>query len=222
MAGTGGTGSNSTAGVAEARIAPRVTLLLRIAKLVIDACEYPCVLRDVSPGGIRARLFVPLPDKAEYTLELGNGARFALEPVWQRESEAGFRFREGPIELARLIEEPSSFARRHLRLRLDAPLAVRLLADDTVLSGRLTDLSQHGAGAELGPGLALRQLVRLELPHCPPIDARLRWRRGPAHGLVFDRCFRLDELAELARRLQESSAAAARPPVPTGLKSRPR
>ena len=222
MAGKGRTGSNSTAGIAEARIAPRVTLLLRIAKLVIDEREYPCVLRDVSPGGIRARLFVPLPDQGECILELGNGARFAIQPVWQRDGEAGFRFREGPIDLAQLIEEPSPFPRRHLRLRIDAPLTVRSLAEDTALAGRLTDLSQHGAAAELGPGLALRQLVRLELPHCPPIDARLRWRRGRAHGLVFDRCFRLDELAELARRLQESSAAADRAPVPTGLKSRPR
>jgi hypothetical protein len=216
MAGKGRTGSNSLARTAEARVAPRVTLLLRVAKLVVDGCEFPCVLRDVSPGGIRARLFVPLPDQAGCTLELGNGARFAIEPVWQRDGEAGFRFREAPVDLALLIEEPSPFPRRHLRLRLEAPLLVHSLADDLALSGRLTDLSQHGAAAELGPGLALRQLVRLELPGCAPIDARLRWRRGTAHGLVFDRCFRLDELAELARRLQDSSAGSVRPAIPIG------
>ncbi|MFN3517142.1 MAG: hypothetical protein ACK4YM_08290 [Novosphingobium sp.] len=35
--------------------------------------------------------------------------------------------------------------------------------------------------------------------------ATLRWRRRAAHGLVFRRSFRLDELAELVGHLREAA-----------------
>jgi hypothetical protein len=65
--------------------------------------------------------------------------------------------------------------------------------------------------AEVEPGFALGQLVRIEAEGLPVLHARVRWRRGRNHGLVFHQGFSLGQLAELAARLQlDRPATAAR------------
>lgn len=189
---------------ADQRAAPRFTLLLRTAKLVSEAGEFLCILRDASASGIRARLFHPLPDTAAFQLELGNGERFPLEPVWQRDGHAGFRFADGPVDLDGLLEEAGLLPKRMIRLRMEFPLT--LTCEGIARMVGLRDLSQQGALIESRPTLALGALVRIGLADLPVRHARVRWRRNALHGLVFQQAFRLDELAALAARLQLGGA----------------
>ena len=119
----------------------------------------------------------------------------------QREGHAGFRFADGPIDVHTLMDEGSPFPKRSIRLRLELPVMV---TPDGAASrlGTLLDLSQQGGLVEAEPGFALGQQVRLEAPGLPARHARVRWRRGAAHGLVFQEAFRLDELALLVHNLQ--------------------
>jgi hypothetical protein len=174
--------------------------MLRAAKLTCPVGEFVCILRDVSATGIKARLFHELPQQAEFALELGSGARWAIEPVWQRDDHAGFRFCAGPINLAALVDEAGPFPKRQLRLRLSLPVTIS--SGGVLLAATLHDLSQHGALVELDHYLALQQVVSLGGDALPMRHARVRWRRGQAHGLVFHDGFRLDELARLTAHLQ--------------------
>ena len=62
--------------------------------------------------------------------------------------------------------------------------------------------------------LALRQPVALRGGLFPLRHARVRWRQGAAHGLVFVEGFLLDELALLVAKLQNrSQSSRLRPPV---------
>lgn len=198
---------------AEQRSAQRYTLLLRAGKLVSEAGEYLCILRDASSTGIKARLFHELPDAPHFELELGNGDRYAVEPVWQRDGHAGFRFADGPIDVHALMDESTPFPKRSIRLRLALPVMV---TSDAGLSraGQLQDLSQQGGLLLLEPGLALGQQVRIEAPGLPLRHGRVRWRRRAAHGLVFQQAFRLDELAVLAHRLQTGTGQVRAGQVP--------
>lgn len=193
----------SDSAVSDLRAAPRVSLMLRSAKLVGPAGEFLCILRDVSASGIKAKLFHPLPPGQSLALELGSGEQFALEQVWERDGHIGCRFAEGPVSLAAFVEENGSFPKRQIRLKLDLP--VELSVGQNCLPARLVDLSQHGAMVQLDVFLALRQLVSIGSPQLPLRHARVRWRRGSAHGLVFHEGFRLDELARLASQLQNQA-----------------
>lgn len=184
----------------EQRNAPRVSLMLRSAKLVSPAGEFLCILRDVSATGIKARLFHPIPSAQPLELELGSGDRFAIEQVWAADGHIGCRFVNGPVELAALVEEQGQFPKRQIRIRLNLPVTLGVGPDH--LPGRLLNLSQHGAMVELDQLLALRQPVSISAPDLPLRHARVRWRRGSAHGLVFPEGFRLDELARLVVQLQ--------------------
>ena len=196
-----GESTRADAATPEQRAAQRYTLLLRAAKLIAADREYLCILRDVSATGLKVRLFHPLPDSADWQLELGQGEQFALDPVWQADGHAGFRFRDAPVDPHRLVdEEAGPFPRRHIRLHLELPVMV--WADGAAQAVTLCDLSQLGALVRADPPLALRQPVRIESPGFPLRHARVRWRRGVNHGLVFQEAFRLDELALLVAGLQ--------------------
>lgn len=194
------------------RAAPRISLLLRAAKLVCDGAEYLCVLRDVSTSGIKARLFHPLPPGADLEIELGNGDRLPVEPVWERDGHAGFRFAAGEHAIHALLDERGDYPKRQIRLKIGLP--VQLHARGQGAAAVMLDLSQHGAKVRCDLPLALRQPVRIEAPGLPGLDGRVRWRKGTVHGVVFHTGFRLDALAELAWRLNRG-ASLKRPPALT-------
>ena len=187
---------------AEQRNDRRVALLLRAGKLVSPEGEFLCIVRDASAGGIKARLLHSLPAGGTFDLELANGEIYPLALVWQADGHAGFRFLERPIDVHGLVDEPSSYPKRGLRLRLTLPVTLTEAGQER--PAMLRDISQHGAQIEIEPGLAVGQRIALHGSGLPEMQATVRWRRRAAHGLVFQRGFRLDELAELVGRLREA------------------
>lgn len=191
------------------RSGQRYTLLLRAGKLVLEAGEYLCLVRDVSDRGLKVRLFHPLAIDPVCELELGNGERLTIERAWQQGEQAGFRFIQARIDIHTLIDESGPFPKRHLRLRLDPPLPLLVAAQGLSEAGVLCDISQHGGAVAIERRLPIHAQVRIHAPRLPELHARVRWRRGGMHGLVFQQGFRLDELAELAWRLQKPREASA-------------
>ncbi|RXZ64603.1 PilZ domain-containing protein [Pelagerythrobacter rhizovicinus] len=183
----------------EERAAPRFTLLIRSAKLIAPQGQFLCVIRDVSATGISLRGFHPLPDGEPLLLELQTGDRHAIERVWSRGNEAGFRF-AAPVEVGNLIAETGEYPKRPLRLDIDLPLDLRCGGER--IEADLVNLSQHGARIECAHFLALGQPLWIMSDRLPEIEARVRWRDGSRYGLTFDTTFNLRDFALLAARLQ--------------------
>lgn len=181
------------------RGASRHTLVIRVAKLVCQSGEYLCIVRDISAGGARLRLFHDMPAELHVFLELANGERFAMKRVWQRDDQAGFAF-AAPLDVADFINETSPFSRRPVRLRMVRPSLI--VVNGLTMPGMLQDMSQMGARIECDSHLAIDQLLRVDVDGAPSRMAKVRWRRQNQYGLVFEETFRLDELARLAWRLQ--------------------
>lgn len=188
------------------RTAERFTLMLRVARLVSSHGEYPCVIRDVSATGVRLRLFHALPAERHLALFLGNGECYFIENVWGQPNgsgcEAGFRF-SAPIDVRAFMTESGKHPKRQVRLGITLPatLSIREFSAPVVIR----DLSQQGARIESDRPLAIDQHVRLKAHGMPEIFASVRWKADAMHGLVFQQCFRLDELAHLAWSVAERS-----------------
>ena len=196
------------------REAQRFTLLLRAGKLRTAEGEFLCVLRDVSERGLKVRLFHQISQDELCELELSGGETFRVVLIWRHGDHAGFRFADGPIAVDRLIEEAGSFPKRSIRLRLHRPAPILLAVDGLTLPAQLCDISQHGAALTLERRLALGCPVRIEGAQLPVLHARVRWRRGNLHWLVFQEGFRFDALAELVVRIQPGAQAAKNQPEP--------
>ena len=188
--------------MAELRVAPRFAMLLRAAKLVSPVGEFLCVVRDASSTGASVKLFHDLPPGGPVELELPNGDRHPLQVVWRDGDKAGLKFDE-EADIARLIEGRSSYARRPIRVNLDVMGLVHVGEQEH--PARLLDLSQQGAKLLCRHKLAIDQRLRLSAPGLPEVNAKVRWRRETAFGLVFEDTFQLDDLARITARMQKAA-----------------
>lgn len=189
------------------REAQRFTLILRAGKIMTAAGEFLCVLRDVSSGGIKVRLFHPLDLSGQCQIELAGGERYALEPVWQDHDHIGLRFASGPVETSQMLEEAGPFPKRSIRIHLREAIRIALHGGGPPILAELCDISQHGAALRCSERLAIGQHFELLSERFGPIGARIRWRRGDRYGLVFQQSFRLDDLARLIAQLQDQKIA---------------
>ncbi|MFA9200411.1 MAG: PilZ domain-containing protein [Cypionkella sp.] len=183
----------------EERAAPRFTLLIRAAKLIAREGEFVAVIRDVSESGISLRGFHRLPAGAPLALELQTGERHALEMVWERGFEAGFRF-TGPVDIVRLIAEAGRYPKRQLRLNLGFAVELALLGRRARAS--VVNISQQGARIASDELLAIAQPLRIVSDTFPEVRARVRWRKDGEYGVAFDDTFSLAQLAQFACALQ--------------------
>jgi hypothetical protein len=196
----------------ELRGAPRFTLLLRVAKLVVDGREAFCVIRDASTTGLKVKLFAPLPVHVELAVELANGDRHRAECVWTAGDHAGLHFFE-PIELNRLLDEARDPGhRRQVRLRIALDGVLHSGGESVAIAFR--DISQQGAAIECDKWLLLNELIRIETAILPPLYAKVRWRDHPRYGVIFEQTFHLEELARRCSGLPAPNLAAHPAPSP--------
>lgn len=184
---------------AEQRAAPRLTLLLRQAKLRTRGGEFLCVIRDVSETGLSIRTFHPLPPDKRLAIELREDWPFQLEKVWEKDGEAGFRFRD-PVDLDELLAEDARFPKRQIRIRMEMSLTVQGQVERAPAT--ISNLSQQGACIASDATFARDELVKLETPLLPAIHAKIRWRKDDIHGLVFEETFGFRDFACLLASLQ--------------------
>lgn len=180
----------------ERRGAQRFSLFVRTAKLVAGEQDHLCIVRDASVAGVKVRLFGPLPEHGELWLELANGERFEIELAWREDDHAGFRFRD-EADLFRLVTiAQGAFPKRQLRLR--TRIAGSIVTGDESFPVSFDNISQQGAKAACDAHLAIGQLVRIETGIVEPFYAKVRWRKRPDYGLIFEDILPFEALAKFA------------------------
>jgi len=177
----------------------RQRLLMRVAKLICESGEYPCVMLDVSETGTKLRLFHSCPPETFMMIELSNGAIFPVERRWTKDGTAGFRF-TGQVDVADFIDEASRHKRRPLRLRTRHD--VTFVASGERGHAMMINLSAGGACIEAGRQLPVGSLLKVEIAGRAARFAHVCWREQYRHGLAFQENMPLAEFARLAVDLQ--------------------
>lgn len=193
-----GPAEDATASI-EQRSAPRYTLLLRQAKLRCRSGEFLCVLRDVSETGLSVRTFHRLPDDERMAIELAEQRPHLLEKVWEKEGEAGFRFKD-PVGLDELLADDARFPRRPFRANIELPLEIR--TSGAASQADILNLSQQGACIRSDRLLAREQPIALVAARLPQLDGKVRWRRDNSYGVAFMQSFSFRDFAVLLAKLQ--------------------
>jgi hypothetical protein len=190
---------------AASRVARRFTPLIRTAKITGAAGEFLCVVSDISTTGVSVRLFHPLPREGALKLEMPNGEQLPVQPVWEKDGRAGFRF-ASPVDLSRVLAGHSKWPKRPIRLNLDMPATLGGLTGR--FDATIRNISLQGAQVECDARLAIEQRLRLSSKILPEIVTKVRWRSGRFYGLVFDTTFQFGDLARMAAFAQGISLAA--------------
>lgn len=197
----------------ERRRQVRQLALLRVALLHASGVSDICVVRNVSPNGLSARVYRKLSAGDQVEIEFRSGELLAGSIVWEQEHDIGIVFPQ-PIDVAQVLASrwsPKSIKRRALpRILVDC--AGQLSNGLRSIEVRLRDISQGGASLVSEARLSGLGKVRLSLPDLPPIAGVVRWSSGASLGVSFNECLAFETLARWIQARREGLRAAADSP----------
>jgi hypothetical protein len=172
---------------AERRGSERHLTVLRVAALHVDGTTQLCMVRNVSPGGLRLRVFRPPSVGARLLIELKSGHFLGGRATWSRGSDLGAAL-DAPLDVYDLLSTSWNGARdrrpRLPRMEIDRTILVRL--DARRRAARLCDISQGGAKLEICGGAALGSSALLQLAEAASVAGTVRWTAGDAIGIAFN------------------------------------
>lgn len=185
----------------------------RRANLRVGLFETPwekqlCLIRNLSRGGARVRVYRRYRLGTRVTIDLKTGHRIDGTVVWAQLGHVGVEF-DKPVDIEKLFSTETLEARGHRarlpRVECDAPATVRI--DSTIIKGRAVDISQGGikfrADDPVPEGVAV-----VLLPDLYPLTSRVRWSDGRHSGIAFS------ELVPFRRLLDWSRAWSGHGPEP--------
>ncbi len=194
---------------AELRGAQRFKTMMRTAKLIGLTGEFLAVIRDVSDTGLKLKLFHPVPEE-RMALELADGSHFFIEKVWERETEAGFRF-SAPIDVANFL---TVLGRKDEgRISLNARIPGVITVGDIRVRMTISCLSRHGADLASGVILGVGDRVAISGDALPQLRGRIGQIHASHYRVEFENIMRLDDLAQIiwaAPRQEDVSCQPAR------------
>lgn len=171
----------------EARSEQRHRTVMLTAKLIDPAGERLCMLKDISPSGMRIRLFGAQPIPRQSLFEFSEGGRVSASMKWQDGRLAGFEFDQA-LDVERLLHGPArGYRRRTPRLACDR--TVRISTEDELFRARMTDISLRGVGLESDDFGDLGKRVSVELPRLGQKSGVICWSRHGRLGITFDTPF---------------------------------
>lgn len=170
------------------RALPRHALVRRSGILHIGSEQEPCVIVNLSAGGLMARTYREQLAGEAVRIELAPGETIAGEVLWAQDWTIGIAF-DGLIDVEAVLARPwvgehSIDRRRSPRVAVDCPASLRVNA--RFHYGRVVELSSGGARFRGLARLKKTGPALLNLPDLPPMRAQVAWFGENECGLVFE------------------------------------
>ena len=169
------------------RSLPRHALVRRAGILHIGAEQEPCVIVNLSAGGLMARTYRPQLVGEAVRVEFAPGETIAGEVLWAQDWTVGIAF-DGLIDVEAMLArawvgEHGLDRRRSPRVAVDCPASLRVNA--RFHYGRIAELSSGGARFRGSARIKKTGPALLNLPDLPPMRAQVAWVGENECGLIF-------------------------------------
>jgi hypothetical protein len=188
----------------ERRRQVRQLALLRVALLHSGGISDICVVRNVSPNGLSARVYRKLAAGDAVEIEFRSGELLTGSVVWEDEYDVGIVFSR-PIDVAQVLASrwSTQTEKRRALPRITVDCAGQLGNGLRSVDVMLRDISQGGASLESAAHAGSLGKVHLSLPDLPPIAGVVRWTSGPNLGVSFNECLAFETLARWIQARRE-------------------
>lgn len=192
----------------------RQLALLRVALLHAAGASDICVVRNVSPNGLSARVYRKLSAGDQVEIEFRSGELLAGSVVWEEEYDVGIVFPQ-PIDVSQVLASrwSAEATKRRSLPRIIVDCAGQLSNGLRSVDVRLRDISQGGASLVSRAPVSGLGKVRLSLPDLPPIAGVVRWTSGANLGVSFNECLAFEMLARWIQARREGLGTAADAPA---------
>jgi hypothetical protein len=196
----GGQGRDSLYGKADApgerRNDQRHMTILRVGKMISEEAQELCLIRNISSGGLKARVYTAKQVGQPVSVELKSNQEIAGTVQWVKESEVGVRFNERVDVAALLASDPvvtRGMRPRPPRVHLPTLAILRLRSELWGIG--IQDISQGGAKIEIDQRLHIGDEVVIVVGDFRPLHATVRWVRAGTAGVEFKQMIPYSELA---------------------------
>ena len=196
-----GTGGHSGPAAPDRREASRNMAVLRVAVLIRGETRQLCLVRNISPGGLMARIFSDVAAGDPVEVELQADRRISGRIAWTQDGHAGLQF-DRPIDIGDVLTPPALKAGWRLRmprLPVDRLAMIRSGAEISFASTR--NVSQGGVQVISERPLERGLAVVVTLEGFRPIEGVVRWQRDGCCGISFNQVI---PPADLSRWLASS------------------
>jgi hypothetical protein len=190
----------------ERRQGVRYMTVMRVATLQTAQGEELCLVRNISEGGLKARIWSNLDVGAALVARFKSDYDLPGTVVWRRDDHIGVQF-QAPADVALILsgdDAPTQgFRPRPPRIALEATARIRVGARDH--RAVLRDISQGGAKVRLEAPDQWEEAeppIILMMAGLPATEGSQRWRDEDIVGIAFNTPIPLDTLASwlVARR----------------------
>jgi len=164
----------------------RLTTVFQVAKIRTEGHEELCILRDISPNGLKAEIYRPIAVGETVTVEFRTGHAVHGCVVWARDSFVGVAFIDA-VSVVGILSH-SSFDERVGRIRpprLEVRMPARLRSPEHDVDVEVVDISQAGAKLLVDRAFPPNAICDLWLPLLDRKRGLMRWCRDGTAGLMF-------------------------------------
>jgi len=193
---------------AERRGDQRHLTILRVGKMIAGGVQELCLIRNISSGGLKARVYTPKAVGQTVIVELKSNQEIAGTVQWIAGNDIGIRFHERiDVEAMLANDELTGGMRpRPPRLHLSTLAILRLRSELWGIG--ICDISQRGAKIEIDQTLAVGDEVVIVVGDFRPLNAVVRWCRGGVAGVEFKQMIPYGELSEWLNSLGPTAKSA--------------
>lgn len=171
-----------------------VTTLL-IGRVLLNDDDGICRVRNLSAGGARLELALPITVDTPISLELRAGPPIEASVRWIDERHCGIGF-DRPIDCQALLHgAPANGRWRSRAPRASGNFTPATMVVDRPYPVRLVDISQRGARLRLDRSTGRLDSVSLAIRGMPAIEAVPRWQTRYEVGVVFATPLHFDVLS---------------------------
>lgn len=169
------------------RLHQRYAMVMRDAFLHVEGKRVPCVVRNISSGGMMARVYDHVGHGGTVSVELASGQLVEGTILWERDWIVGIAFTDSvdveSVLAEQWVTEVDGDRRRSRRIKVECPATLKV--DLRFYFGKLCDLSPSGAKVQTRGVIKKPGEAMLALPDLPPLPGTIRWINGRDCGLEF-------------------------------------
>jgi hypothetical protein len=181
----------------ERRHSERYTTTMRVGTMVTEAGSELCLVRNISCGGLRARVYSDVPVGTRATIELKSGQSVSGEVIWTEGDQIGLRF-DAPVDVADVLSSATAAAQgQKARLpRIEIRRFATLRSGIRLLRGETVNISQGGVKLHFAPlqTSITRGPVVVTIAGLDPIPGVVRWAADKEAGVEFNNLVPLKRL----------------------------
>ena len=155
-----------------------------------------CLVKNLSSGGLMARVHRVMPIDEALTFELREGQRLDGTLRWARDGHIGVEFVE-PISVETILAVQDNWAcgNRPRTPRVAIDQSADLMVADHHYPVVLRNISLGGAGIALPEPIKIIGPVQLAIPGLQIVHGQIRWSRDDISGMSFNQALSFDRLA---------------------------